>query len=195
LAKGPRYRVPYRRRREAKTDYKARRILATSDRPRFVVRPFDRNITIQLVKSKIEGDYVLTQANSSELERYGWLGGKKNISTAYLLGLLAGRKSIKQGIDEANLDLGLARPTKGSRVFAAVKGALDAGLRMPCDRDILPEPSRIEGSAISEYARNIEDPLEYNRMFSGYLSRGLKPQELPAHFSTVKVRIKEDQIT
>lgn len=193
MAKGPRYRVPYRRRREAKTDYQARRILATSDRPRFVFRPFNRNIIIQVIESKIEGDYVLTQASSPELKKYGWLGGKKNTPAAYLLGLLVGRRTVKKGIEKANLDLGLIRPTKGSRVFAAVKGAVDAGLDVPCDSDILPEPVRIRGAGISEYAQNVEDPLEYKRIFSGYLERGLRPQELQNHFKTVKTRIEEDQ--
>ena len=193
MAKGPRYRVPYRRRREAKTDYKARRVLATSETPRFVVRPSGKNITIQLVKSKIEGDYVLTQANSRELNGYGWLGGKKNTPAAYLLGLLAGRRALKEGIEEANLDLGLARPTKGSKVFAAVKGALDAGLQVPCDRDTLPEPGRVDGRTISDYAKGMEDPLESERMFSGYFKRGLRPQGLHDHFNGVKTRIEEDQ--
>ena len=193
MAKGPRYRVAYRRRREAKTDYKARRILATSDRPRFVVRSSNKNISIQLVKSKIVGDVVLTQVGSSELDKYGWLGGKKNTPAAYLLGMLAGRKALNVGIGEANLDLGLARPTPGSRVFAAVKGALDAGFKVPCDSDVLPEVGRIEGNSISEYAKMIEDPLEHDRVFSGYLKRGLRPEGLPDHFKSVKARIEEDQ--
>jgi large subunit ribosomal protein L18 len=193
LAKGPRYRVPYRRRREAKTDYKSRRILATSERPRLVVRSSNKNITIQLVKSKIIGDVILTQANSSELDKYGWLGGKKSTPAAYLLGMMAGRKALKAGVEKANLDIGLARPTPGSKVFAALKGALDAGLEVPCDRDILPEAGRIEGGSISEYAKMIEDPLERERRFSGYLKRGLRPEDLPDHFKGVKARIEEDQ--
>ncbi len=193
MARGPRYRVPYRRRREAKTDYRARRVLATSERPRFVVRSSDRNIRIQLVTSKIEGDYVLAQAESRELVDYGWLGGRKNTPASYLLGYLAGFRSLKVGIKEANLDIGLARPTKGSRVFASVKGAKEAGLEIPCDSDVLPEPSRIEGGKISEYANSIEDPLEYERMFSGYMKRGLNPLELPIHFMAVKERIEEDK--
>ena len=194
MAKGPRYRVAYRRRREAKTDYKARRILATSDRPRFVVRSSNKNISIQLVKSKIVGDVVLTQVGSSELDKYGWLGGKKNTPAAYLLGMLAGRKALNVGIGEANLDLGLARPTPGSRVFAAVKGALDAGFKVPCDSDVLPEVGRIEGNSISEYAKMIKDSLEHERVFSGYLKRGLRPEDLPDHFMSVKARIEEDQM-
>ena len=98
MARGPRYRVPYRRRREGKTDYAARRIMATSDRPRYVVRASNKNIVIQIITSKIEGDYVLAQANSKELETYGWLGGSKNIPAAYLLGMLAAKRALAKGI-------------------------------------------------------------------------------------------------
>ena len=192
MAKGPRYRVPYRRRRENKTDYKARRILATSSSPRFVVRPSGRNMVIQIVRSEIEGDYVLTQTSSAELaKKFGWLGGGKNTSAAYLLGLIAGYKALSKGIETAILDMGLKRPTKGSRVFAAVKGALDAGLNVPCDSDIMPDPERIEGAKIAEYAKSFEDPLEYERRFSGYLRRGLRPEELPDHFRGIKAKIEE----
>ena len=190
MAKGPRYRVAYRRRREGKTDYQARRTLAVSERPRFVVRPSNKNLVIQLVTSKVEGDYVLAQANSKDLEGYGWLGGNKNTSAAYLLGLIAGKKASKEGIEEANLDLGLKRPTKGSKIFAAVKGAQDAGLYVPCDGDILPEVSKIEGKVLAEYAASIEDPDEYKYMFSGYLKRGLRPQDMPEHFESVKAKIE-----
>ena len=194
MARGPRYRVPYRRRREAKTNYRVRRIMATSGKTRFVVRSSNKHILIQLVTSKIIGDIVHAQANSSELQKYGWLGGKKNTSAAYLLGLLAGKKALNLGIDAAILDLGLIRPTKGAKVFAAVKGALDAGLQIPCDSDIIPELGRIEGRSVSKYAASFEDKSEFERVFSGYLKRGLNPQDLPGHFETVKVGIMEASI-
>ena len=191
MAKGPRYRVPYRRRREHKTDYKARRVLATSSIPRFVVRPSNRNIIVQIVRSEFEGDYVLTQTSSAELaKRFGWLGGGKNTPAAYLMGLIAGYKALNQGVDAAILDLGLRRPTRGSRLFAAVKGALDAGLKIPCDDDIMPETDRIEGASIVEYAKSLEDPLEIERRFSDYLRRGLRPEGLPDHFREVKAKIE-----
>lgn len=192
MAKGPRYSVPYRRRREAKTNYKARRILATSGKPRFVVRPSSRNIRIQLVESKVEGDNVLAQADSWELKKYEWLGGSNNTPAAYLLGLIAGHKALKEGIEEAYLDIGLNRPTKGSRVFAATKGAKNAGLKIPCDSGVLPEPDRIEGTVVSDYAESIEDRYELEAMFSGYLRKGLRPQDLPEHFVDVRTRIEED---
>lgn len=194
MARGPRYRVHYRRRREAKTNYRIRRIMAMSGRTRFVVRSSNKHIVVQLITPKIVGDVVHTQANSSELQNYGWLGGKKNTSAAYLLGLLAGRKAMSLGIDAAILDLGLVRPTKGARVFAAVKGALDAGLQIPCNSDVIPELGRIEGRSVSKYAASFEDKSEYERVFSGYLKRGLKPQDLPGHFETVKVGIMEASV-
>ncbi len=194
MARGPRYRVAYRRRREAKTNYRIRRIMAPSGRTRFVVRASNKHIIVQLITSKIVGDVVHTQANSSELQKYGWLGGKKNTSAAYLLGLLAGRKALSLGIDAAILDLGLAPPTKGAKIFAAVKGALDAGLEIPCDRDIIPELGRIEGQSISKYAASFEDKSEFERVFSGYLKRGLNPQDLPGHFKTVTVGIMEASV-
>lgn len=195
MAKGPSYRVQYRRRRERKTDYTARRILAISDVPRFVVRVSNQNIIVQLVKSHIIGDEILTQTSSKELSaKYGWLASGKNIPAAYLLGLIAGNKSLKAGIEKANLDLGLKRATKGSKIFAVVKGANDAGLSIPNDSDITPSPERINGSIIAEYAENMEDPLEYETRFSSYLRSGLRPEALNSHFEEVKARIEENKV-
>ena len=195
MAKGPRYRVQYRRRRERKTDYTARRILAISDLPRFVVRVTNQNITVQLVKSHIIGDEVLTQTSSKELsDKHGWLASGKNIPAAYLLGLIAGYKALAVGIEEANLDLGLKKATKGSKVFAVVKGANDAGLYIPSDSDIIPSPERIDGSIIAEYAENMEDPFEYEKRFSSYLRSGLRPEALKSHFEEVKARIEENKV-
>jgi large subunit ribosomal protein L18 len=75
-----------------------------------------------------------------------------------------------------------------------VKGALDAGLKIPCDSDIIPEIGRIEGRSVSKYAASFEDKSEYERVFSGYLKRGLNPQDLPGHFETVKGGIMEASI-
>jgi large subunit ribosomal protein L18 len=195
LAKGPNYRVPYRRRREKKTDYVTRRILATSDHPRFVVRTSDRSILVQVTRAEIEGDYVLAQASSQDLSKaYGWNASGKNTPAAYLIGYIAGRRAIEAGVKHANLDMGLKKSSTGNKVFAVVKGATDAGLEVPCDSDIIPPPERIDGSIIAEYAENMEDPLEYERRFSVYLRRGLRPEELKAHFEEVKARIEEKKV-
>jgi len=155
----------------------------------------NQNIIVQLVKSHIIGDEILTQTSSKELsEKYGWLASGKNIPAAYLLGLIAGNKSLKAGIEKANLDLGLKRATKGSKIFAVVKGANDAGLYIPNNSDIIPSPERINGSIIAEYAENMEDPLEYETRFSSYLRSGLRPEALNSHFEEVKARIEENKV-
>lgn len=192
MAKGPQYRVPYRRRREHKTDYKARRILAVSEKPRFVVRISNKNILVQIIESKIEGDYVLVTSHSRELsDKYGWKISGKNIPAAYLLGLIIGNKAIANDIDSANLDLGLKRPTIGSRIFAVVKGANDAGLNIAVDSDVISSPEKINGSTIADFSKNITDPFEYERIFSKYLRNGIQPENIPEHFLEVKGKILE----
>lgn len=193
MAKGPQYKVPYRRRRENKTDYELRRILATSDKPRFVVRITNKNVIVQIVKSEIEGDYVLISVHSRELhEKYNWKASGNNLPASYLIGLLAGFKSLELGIKEAYLDLGLRRATKGSRIFSVVKGANDAGLDVPINMDVVPEPDRINGQFIAEFAESIEDPYRYETLFSAYLRKGLLPEQIPNHFEDVKNQIREN---
>ena len=195
MAKGANYRVPYRRRREKKTDYAARRILATSEYPRFVVRVSNKEITVQVTKSEIEGDYILANASSQELKaKYGWKASGKNIPSAYLIGYIAGKKALGVGIGIANLDMGLKRVTRGNKVFAVVQGANDAGLEIPVDSDVVPSQEAMNGEVIAEYAKNIEDPIEYERRFSVYLRRGLRPEALPSHFDEVKTRIEENSV-
>jgi large subunit ribosomal protein L18 len=192
LAKNARYRVAYRRRREQKTDYQARRILATSEHPRFVVRASNKGIIAQVIKAELDGDKVLTQGSSNELlNKYGWQASGKSIPAGYLLGLVTGYKAVKAGIETAYLDLGLKRPTKGSKIFAVVKGAIDAGLNIPCDSDVIPPPERINGGDIAKYAQVI-DPEGYERFFSIYLKKGLRPESLPEHFEETKKKIQEN---
>lgn len=195
MAKGANYRVPYRRRREKKTDYAARRVLATSEYPRFVVRVSNKEITVQVTKSEIEGDYVLANASSQELKaKYSWKASGKNIPAAYLIGYIAGKKALGAGIGIANLDMGLKRATSGNKIFAVVQGANDAGLEIPVDSDVVPSQEAMNGQVIAEYAENIEDPIEYERRFSVYLRRGLRPEALPSHFDEVKTRIEENSV-
>lgn len=192
MAKNARYRLAYRRRREQKTDYQARRILATSEHPRLVIRASNKGILTQIVKAELNGDRVLTQATSSELSsKYGWKSSGKSIPAGYLLGLVTGHKATKTGVEKAYLDLGLKRPTKGSKIFAVVKGAIDSGLQVPCDSDIIPPPERINGGDIAKYAQELE-PENYEKRFSVYLRHGLRPESLSEHFDETKKKIQED---
>lgn len=191
-AKGPKYSVPFRRRREGKTDYRARKAMILSKMPRIATRGSLTHMTVQIVNAKVEGDEVLASAHSKELVReYGWKAACGNVPAAYLTGLLCGLKALQKGIKKAILDIGLRTPVKGSRVFAALRGVLDAGLEVPHSEEILPDESRIKGEHIANYAKMLasENPEEYSRRFSEYLANKLKPEELPEHFAKVKEKI------
>ena len=157
MATGPRYFVPFRRRREGKTDYYQRTRLVVSDEPRMVVRKTNRHIIVQLVTAEMDGDRTLVAANSSELEQFGYTGSTSNTPAAYLTGMLFAVKAKKAEHGSAILDIGLNRATPGARVFAALKGAVEAGLDIPHGEEILPSDERTKGAHIAAYNKNAWD--------------------------------------
>jgi len=191
MATGPSYRVAFRRRRGGKTDYQQRRSLVLSGLPRIVVRGSLRNISVQLVKAEVGGDKVIVSAHSKELtKKYGWQGGGGNLPAAYLTGLLCGYRATASGVKEAVLDLGLHAPTNGSRVFAALKGVLDAEVIIPHDENKLPDEKRVQGLHVAEYAKQLSSTTNfYQKQFAEQLSRGLRPEEITQHFSQLKGKI------
>jgi large subunit ribosomal protein L18 len=152
MATGPRYFVPFRRRKEGKTDYYKRAKLVVSDRPRMVVRKTNRHIIIQLVSAELDGDRTLVAASSAELARYGFTGSASSTPAAYLTGMLFAVKALNADFDRAILDIGLHRATPGNRVFAALKGAITAGFDVPHGEQILPADDRAKGAHIAAYA-------------------------------------------
>jgi len=98
-----RFQVKFKRRREGKTDYYARKRLIIQDKNKYntpkyrlVVRFSNRNITTQIVYARIEGDVVLSAAYSHELPRYGVKVGLSNYASAYATGLLLARRLLKK---------------------------------------------------------------------------------------------------
>lgn len=70
--------VKYRRRRQGKTDYRARLRLVKQDKNKYntpkyrlVVRFSNKDITCQIVRSTIQGDIVVAAAYAHELPNYG----------------------------------------------------------------------------------------------------------------------------
>lgn len=190
MARNSRYCVQYRRRREYKTNYRTRKALVLSGKPRLVVRKTLKNIVAQIIVAKPHGDEVLTSAHSKELEKYAWKAPRENLPAAYLTGLLCGLKAKAQGIEEAVLDIGLNTPTKGAKIFAVLKGVIDAGVNVPHSEEKLPDEKRIKGEHIAHYAESlIQNQEEYQSKFSQYLKQKLSPEEIPKHFATVKAEI------
>ena len=138
-----RYQVKYRRRREGKTDYYARRRLVAqaknkynAPKYRLVVRFSNRFVTCQIIHSKIQGDVVLTHASSRELPRYGIKHGLANWTAAYATGLLVARRALRilgldekyEGEPEPNGELTMTEPL-GDDEPRPFKCYLDVGLK------------------------------------------------------------------
>jgi len=147
MATGPRYKVPFRRRRDNRTDYYKRKRMLTSGELRAVVRRSSKNVTIQFAEFGMEGDRIVAAATSAELKALGWNRACSNIPAAYLTGYLAGTKAKKAGIEYAVLDIGMQTPAKGAVLFAALAGMLDAGIEIP-HGDVLPSDERLFGDHI-----------------------------------------------
>jgi len=103
-----RFQTKYRRRREGRTDYQARRNMIIQDRDKYntpkyrlVVRRSNTQIICQITYATIRGDHVFSQASSYELKRYGVTAGLTNYAAAYATGLLVARRLLKKaGMDK-----------------------------------------------------------------------------------------------
>ena len=155
----PRYSVKPRRRREGKTDYRKRLGLLRSRKVRIVVRKSLKNTQIQFVEYKEGGDNILVHANSKELiNKYNWNFSTSTTPAAYLTGVLAGKKAKDKGIDECILDIGRHPPITGSKLFASVKGVVDAGIVCPYSGEKTPKEDRLLGKHLNkEIATSVND--------------------------------------
>ncbi|CAD6884965.1 unnamed protein product [Tilletia controversa] len=139
-----RYQTKYRRRREGRTDYYARKRLISqaknkyaAPKYRLVVRFSNRFITVQVVHAKIVGDVVLTQASSRELPRYGIKYGLSNWPAAYATGLLAARRALTklkladkyEGVTEPDGTMAEVEALEGEDEPRPFKCYLDVGLK------------------------------------------------------------------
>lgn len=183
MATGPRYKVPMRRRREARTNYHQRLRLLKSGKPRLVARKSNQHTRAQLVVTGPNGDETVASATSSDLAEYGWEAPTGNLPAAYLTGLLAGIRAREADLDEAVLDIGLNTATPGNKVFAVQEGAIDAGLEIPHNEDVFADWDRTRGVHVAKYAESQEEDL-YAGSFDA--------TELPAHFDAIRETLMED---
>ena len=185
-ARGPKHMPSFKRRRMALTDYKRRFTLLKSGKPRLVVRKTNKRIIVQVIQFHKDGDKIIATADSTRLSKLGWVD-KANIPTAYLTGYMCGGNAFRKGVSDVVLDMGMVRPTKCSIIYAAMKGALDAGLKFNYDTKVI-IPERINGGHIAAYASKLkkEDKSKYDKLFSVYIKKGIDPEEITKVFEKVK---------
>lgn len=157
--------IDIRRKREAKTDYYVRMRLLKSGLPRIVIRKTNRYINIQYVKSREAKDRSLLSVSSKNLIKFGWPknfeGKLKSIPASYLTGYLAGKEIIKKGYKEDSiLDIGLARNVLGSRLYAALNGLVDAGVKIKYNDKAFPKKERIEGKHMDKNVQVILNKIK-----------------------------------
>ena len=217
-----RFQVKYRRRREGKTDYQARRRLTVQDKNKYnsakyrmCVRITNKDVICQIIQPKIIGDHCIASAYSHELSKYGIEVGLTNYAACYATGLLCARRLLTkvgladtyEGTTEPDgemflveqegearpftcvLDVGLVRTSTGSRVFGALKGAVDGGLNIPHSEKRFPGYDRegkeydaethkkyIFGGHVAEYMELLEeeDPERYQSQFAKFIEKELE---------------------
>jgi large subunit ribosomal protein L18 len=143
-------------------------------------------VIVQLTEAKVVGDSTVATAVSSELNKYGWSAGTGNLPAAYLTGLLAGLRADARGLKHAVLDVGLHPPVRGSRLYAALKGALDAGMEIPHNPEVLPDEGRLAGEHIvASYKHFSESPTEGHH-FSALGKKKTTLTTIPTQFKKAK---------
>jgi len=205
-----------------------------SPKYRLVVRLTNRDVICQIAYAKLTGDAILAAAYSHELPRYGLPVGLTNYAACYATGLLLGRRLLKKlnldtqyegkvtadgelfSVEEvkdgprpfrALLDVGLARTSTGARLFAALKGALDAGLNVPHSetrfRGYAPTEKKYNveeargylfGKHIADFMEELkdEDDAHYQSHFARYIKHGINPEDLEELYTKVHAAIRKN---
>lgn len=160
-----------------------------SKKSRLVVRVSNRYVLAQIVNYSRDGDETIASANSKELEKLGFFGGK-NIPGCYLTGYLIGKKAAEKGVIEAILDTGLQTAVKKGRIFSVQKGANDAGLNVLHGKEVFPSEEMIKGKDIEEFAKKLSEE-EFKKRFSWQLSKGFDVRGICSLFEKTKANIDE----
>ena len=185
MAHNTTYEVKFRRRREGRTDYKKRLALVKSKKLRLVVRKTNKKIIVQAVKFDPKGDITLATAESRDLKKFGWYG-TNNTPSAYLIGFLLGKKIGKK---ECVLDIGRKHPSHGNVLFAALKGAVDAGLNVPHNLEAMPSEDRLNAKVLDAYSQKLGEKAK--TVFSNYIKEGIQPGSINKAFEDAKAKISK----
>ncbi|KAL2491422.1 60S ribosomal protein L5-2 [Abeliophyllum distichum] len=181
-----RFQVKYKRRREEKTDYRARIRLINQDKNNLMYRAsFGSSVLKKLeVDDEYEGNVEAT-------------GEDYSVEPA---------KSRRRPF-RTLLDIGLVRTTIGNRVFGALKGALDGGLDIPhSDKRFVgfsKDSKQLDAEVHRKYiygdhiAANMttlmeDEPEKYRSHFSYYIKKGLEADGLEEMYKKVHAAIRAD---
>merc|ERR1712079_579610 len=186
-----RYQVKFRRRREGRTDYYARKRLVIQDKNKYntpkyrmIVRSSNTDVCCQIAYARLEGDIIICAAYSHELPRYGVKVGLTNYAAAYC-----------------------TRTSTGAKVFAALKGAVDGGLDIPHSEKRFPgydsegkelnadvHRQHIFGLHVAEYMKSLqeEDEEQFKKHFSRFIKNGVTADSMEGMYKKAHAAIRAD---
>merc|ERR1712130_554521 len=173
----------FKRRREGKTDYFARKRLCVQDKNKYntpkyrlVVRITNKDIIAQIAYARLQGDEFYEESRGEEKASF-----------------------------RCYLDTGLARTSTGARIFGVLKGAADAGLDIPHSPKRFPgfsggkldasvHKKHIMGGHVAEYMDSLEEENEeaYKRQFSRYIKEGIDSESLEDVYAKAHAAIRAD---
>jgi len=200
---------------------------------RLVARITNRDVIAQVASAELKGDRIHASAYAHQLKQYGLKVGFSNYAAAYATGLLCARRILTlkglakkyPGVKECtgehfepeededqrpfkcNLDIGLATPSVGNKVFAVLKGAVDGGLMVPhsdkrfagyqpdsgeLDAEVL--RSRIFGNHVAEWMDEMEeeDNEKFKEHWSKYLEHGVDSEGIEDMYKKLHDDIRAD---
>lgn len=190
MKKGTIYNLEFKRKRKGLTNYRKRLKILLSRKLRLVIRRSLNNINATVVDYNNKGDIIKVASHSSSLKKFGWNHNTGNVPSSYLVGYLLGKKAKAAKLDEAVLDIGLQKSIKGSRIYAVLAGAVDAGLNVPHDKEILPDKKRITGEHIVKYSELLKgDGEAMKKQFGKFLKNNVNPSDITKNFEEVKSKI------
>jgi len=198
---------------------------------RLVARITNKDVICQVVSAELQGDRTHASAYAHELKKYGIPAGFTNYAACYATGLLCARRILTlkglakdyAGVKEvtgeyyeveeegerrpfkALLDIGLARPTVGNRVFSVLKGAVDGGLLIPhgegrfagykgSSLDAKALRDRILGAHVKEWMEEMEeeDPDKFKAHFKKFLDNEFTADKLEKAYLKAHSDIRKD---
>ncbi|MCL4328797.1 MAG: 50S ribosomal protein L18 [Candidatus Thermoplasmatota archaeon] len=158
----------FKRRKSGQTDYRRRLAIVKSSKPRLVVRPSGKGISVQIVKYAPRGDIVMKTVTDRSLKDRGFDIAGNSTPVAYLVGKVMAEEAKKAGISEVILDSGRRNIVRGGRISATVMGYVEAGGNMSHDPSIFPSEERIAGThlkdkAVGKQIEKVRGPVEQKK--------------------------------
>ncbi len=185
--------VPFRRKREGKTNYDRRIKLLKSNQIRLLVSYGSKDIRAQAIKFNLKGDEVLADANAKSLKGFGWDFSCSNLPASYLFGYYFGKLLIEKGISNVIFDTGVVTPKSGGKYYSFAKGIIDSKVSMNINPDIFPSDERIKGTHIEGYAKTLKENGLYDKRYSAHLKLKADAEKIKEAFDKVLEKIKQTE--